>query len=103
MMACQLLDVECDFLTDRQPALLSWAGRDRTRRFSYARLTVLRRPPRGGNATGNRERNAMHLRDFRKAGHWPTLLSAFLYFDVSFMVWVLLGGLGNSIALELGL
>ncbi len=27
----------------------------------------------------------MNLRDFRKAGHWPSLLSAFLYFDVSFM------------------
>ena len=36
----------------------------------------------------------MSLRDFRKAGHPPTLLSAFLYFDVSFMVWVILGPLG---------
>ncbi|HEV3025030.1 MAG TPA: MFS transporter, partial [Pirellulales bacterium] len=39
----------------------------------------------------------MNLRDFRRAGHWPTLLSAFLYFDVSFMVWVLIGALANSI------
>lgn len=39
----------------------------------------------------------MNLRDFRQAGHWPTLLSAFLYFDVSFMVWVLIGALANSI------
>ncbi len=45
----------------------------------------------------------MNLRDFRRAGHWPTLLSAFLYFDVSFMVWVLLGALANSIVPELGL
>ncbi len=45
----------------------------------------------------------MNLRDFRRAGHWPTLLSAFLYFDISFMVWVLLGALANSIAPELGL
>ena len=36
----------------------------------------------------------MTLSGFRKAGHWPTLLSAFLYFDVSFMTWVLLGPLG---------
>jgi NNP family nitrate/nitrite transporter-like MFS transporter len=36
----------------------------------------------------------MSLRDFRKAGHTPTLAAAFLYFDVSFMVWVLLGPLG---------
>ena len=40
----------------------------------------------------------MQIRDFLKAGHWPTLLCAFLYFDVSFMVWVLLGALANSIA-----
>jgi NNP family nitrate/nitrite transporter-like MFS transporter len=40
----------------------------------------------------------MSLRGFRQAGHWPTLVCAFLYFDVSFMVWVLIGGLGNFIA-----
>src|SRR5262245_14604773 len=45
----------------------------------------------------------MNLRDFQKAGHWPTLLSAFLYFDVSFMVWVMLGALANAIAGELQL
>ncbi len=39
----------------------------------------------------------MHLRSFLRAGHWPTLASAFLYFDISFMVWVLLGALANSI------
>jgi len=33
------------------------------------------------------------LREFRKAGHAPTLAAAFLYFDVSFMVWVMLGPL----------
>lgn len=37
---------------------------------------------------------------FWRVGHWPTLLSAFLYFDVSFMVWVLLGALGNYVAAE---
>jgi len=30
---------------------------------------------------------------FFKSGHFPTLMAAFLYFDVSFMVWVLLGPL----------
>jgi NNP family nitrate/nitrite transporter-like MFS transporter len=40
---------------------------------------------------------------FWKAGHWPTLLGAFLYFDISFMVWVILGALGNYIASDLGL
>lgn len=43
------------------------------------------------------------LREFRKAGHSPTLASAFLYFDVSFMVWVLLGPLGNAISKDLHL
>ena len=37
------------------------------------------------------------LSSFRKSGHLPTLLSAFLYFDVSFMIWVILGPLGSFI------
>lgn len=40
---------------------------------------------------------------FTKAGHLPTLFAAFLYFDLSFMVWVLLGPLGVAIAKELQL
>ena len=42
-------------------------------------------------------------RDFLKAGHLPTLFAAFLYFDLSFMVWVLLGPLGVAIARDLHL
>ena len=42
-------------------------------------------------------------KDFLKAGHTPTLLSAFFYFDMSFMVWVLLGSLGVQIATDLNL
>jgi NNP family nitrate/nitrite transporter-like MFS transporter len=38
------------------------------------------------------------LREFRRAGHPPTLAAAFLYFDVSFMVWVLLGPLAPFLA-----
>src|SRR6516165_7575117 len=34
----------------------------------------------------------------KQAGHFPTLVSAFLYFDYSFMVWTLLGVLGAQIA-----
>jgi NNP family nitrate/nitrite transporter-like MFS transporter len=45
----------------------------------------------------------MNLRDFRRAGHAPTLIAAFLYFDVSFMVWLLPGALANSIVPEFGL
>ncbi|HZV06326.1 MAG TPA: MFS transporter [Gemmataceae bacterium] len=44
----------------------------------------------------------MNLREFRRAGHFPTLVCAFLYFDVSFMVWVLIGSLGVSISAHLG-
>jgi NNP family nitrate/nitrite transporter-like MFS transporter len=40
------------------------------------------------------ERALMRLKDFAKSGHAPTLLMSFLYFDISFMVWVLLGVLG---------
>jgi MFS transporter, NNP family, nitrate/nitrite transporter len=40
---------------------------------------------------------------FWKAGHPPTLAAAFLYFDLSFMVWVMLGPLGVQIAKDLGL
>lgn len=40
---------------------------------------------------------------FWKAGHTPTLFSAFLYFDLSFMVWVLLGPLAVQIATDLHL
>jgi len=40
---------------------------------------------------------------FLKAGHVPTLVSAFLYFDLSFMVWVMLGPLGVQIARDLHL
>lgn len=40
---------------------------------------------------------------FLKAGHTPTLFAAFLYFDFSFMVWVLLGPLGVAIAADFGL
>ena len=37
-------------------------------------------------------------RGFLRAGHLPTLVAAFLYFDVSFMVWVMLGPLAVFIA-----
>ena len=40
---------------------------------------------------------------FWSAGHKPTLFSAFLYFDLSFMVWVLLGPLAVQISADLHL
>lgn len=45
----------------------------------------------------------MKLSDLKSSGHWPTLLTAFLYFDVSFMVWTILGALGAQIGTTLNL
>lgn len=45
----------------------------------------------------------MKLSDLKSSGHWPTLLTSFLYFDVSFMVWTILGALGAQIGSTLGL
>ncbi len=40
---------------------------------------------------------------FWASGHTPTLIAAFLYFDLAFMVWVLLGPLAPEIAKTLAL
>jgi MFS transporter, NNP family, nitrate/nitrite transporter len=44
----------------------------------------------------------MDLREFRRAGHLPTLICAFLYFTMSCMVWMMVGGLATSIIPDLG-
>ncbi|RMH07302.1 MAG: NarK/NasA family nitrate transporter [Nitrospirae bacterium] len=38
-----------------------------------------------------------------RAGHWPSLVGAWLHFEVSFMVWLLIGALGVAIAQEFAL
>src|SRR5438067_9918781 len=38
-----------------------------------------------------------------RRGHLPTLIASFLHFDLSFMLWVLLGSLGIYIAESVGL
>lgn len=45
----------------------------------------------------------MNLRALRDSGHWPTLVSALIYFDVSFMAWVVLGPLALYLAQDLRL
>jgi len=45
----------------------------------------------------------MISKKFFQAGHFPTLIAAFLYFDVSFMVWVLLGPLAPFLGEQLHL
>jgi NNP family nitrate/nitrite transporter-like MFS transporter len=47
--------------------------------------------------------DSRHAASFWKAGHRPTLIAAFLYFDVAFMVWVMLGPLAPIISQQLGL
>lgn len=42
-------------------------------------------------------------KSFWQSGHKPTLIASFLYFDLAFMVWVLLGPLAPIISKEMGL
>ena len=42
-------------------------------------------------------------KEFLRAGHTPTLFAAFFYFDMAFMVWVVLGPLGVQAAADLQL
>lgn len=44
-----------------------------------------------------------NIKAFMKVGSFRTLLSAFLYFDISFMVWVILGALGAIVSDQFGL
>ncbi len=43
------------------------------------------------------------LRNALKSGHWPSLLGAWLHFEVSFVVWLLIGALGIAIAEDFAL
>jgi NNP family nitrate/nitrite transporter-like MFS transporter len=45
----------------------------------------------------------VHVRAEARQGHLPTLIASFLHFDLSFMLWVLLGALGIYIAESVGL
>ncbi|MED4225021.1 nitrate/nitrite transporter [Neobacillus cucumis] len=45
----------------------------------------------------------MKLAELKKSGHAPSLVASFLYFDVSFMIWVILGALGVFITKDFGL
>lgn len=49
------------------------------------------------------QRSIVKTTSFWRAGHTPTLFAAFFYFDLSFMVWVLLGPLAVQISNDLGL
>ena len=47
--------------------------------------------------------NRMSAKGFTRAGHTPSLVASLLHFDVSFMVWVLLGALGAYVSADLDL
>lgn len=40
---------------------------------------------------------------FLKSGHTPTLISSFLYFDISFMIWVMIGAVSTFIVSDFDL
>lgn len=46
---------------------------------------------------------AHRFREFRNAGHMPTLLTSLLYFDFCFAIWVLNGAMAPFISKEFGL
>jgi len=66
------------------------------------RMTLHRTDRRDNDVSPDHSDKAMH-KGFLKAGHLPSLFAAFLYFDLSFMVWVLLGPLGVAIGKDLHL
>lgn len=45
----------------------------------------------------------MRVVDALRSGHWPSLLGAWLHFEVSFMAWLLIGALGVPISETFGL
>ncbi|MCW4461480.1 NarK/NasA family nitrate transporter [Sphingomonas sp. BT-65] len=54
-------------------------------------------------ATTYLDANTSPKSSFWSSGHTPTLIAAFLYFDLAFMVWVILGPLAPEIAKTLAL
>ena len=66
--------------------------------MNTANLTMGGTALRGANAASTKPSQS-----FWASGHTPTLIAAFLYFDLAFMVWVLLGPLAPEIAKTLHL
>ncbi|HTV33947.1 MAG TPA: nitrate/nitrite transporter [Methylocella sp.] len=60
-------------------------------------------PDVSGRAHALNERAMLMKNTFFKAGHLPTLTACFLYFDLSFAIWVVLGPLAVLIAPDLHL
>lgn len=65
-------------------------------------VTARTRPGNGPETAGGHPSD-VSVKGFSRAGHTPSLLASLLHFDVSFMVWVLLGALGAYVAADLDL
>ena len=88
----------------RMPALVPPNGGWRQAAGRPSALPVQDLRAKGGPRAEMRSAETLTVnKGFLKAGHLPTLIAAFLYFDVSFMVWVLLGPLAVQIAADLHL
>ncbi len=68
-----------------------------------ARATLKARRARNPAMPHPNRQPHLKLSALKQSGHWPTLLTAFLYFDFSFMVWTVLGPLGVQIGESLHL
>src|SRR5207342_613090 len=85
------------YVTDQGP------GQRRSRLRKRSRQSFSTSPGDAASPTSSRVFAVMVSQSFLKSGHTPTLLSAFFYFDLSFMTWVLLGPLGVAISKDFGL
>src|SRR3546814_7927440 len=80
----------------------SWTSRSQSEGHRWAAFD----DPPSLTREGEHPRNFVNTLDnvmkksFWEAGHRPTLIAAFLYFDLAFMAWVLLGPLGVAISAE---
>ncbi len=72
------------------------------RRRDTEALTLSPSPTGRGMSTGQGEGPCLGVSTASK-GHLPTLIASFFHFDLSFMLWVLLGALGIYIAESVGM
>ncbi len=71
--------------------------------LARAELKTSRQRRKNVSPATTKHHDPLKLSDLKSSGHWPTLLTAFLYFDFSFMVWTVLGPLGAQIGESLHL
>jgi MFS transporter, NNP family, nitrate/nitrite transporter len=82
---------------------MSSKGGRRPQKSEFPRANDGSHPERSGSAHALKREPFPMKTPFLKAGHLPTLVACFAYFDFSFAVWVLLGPLAVLIAQDLHL